>query len=483
MKTTWLVPLAAALSLLLIVSGCSNDDDSSSSGDPRVVLSEGEVTSNSIGFTIASSDATNVAYVVLKADEQIPDVSGILAEGTRVEANGQVAVTVDGLESKVEYVVAAAAGNDGAQMSEPALLRMTTKSDLFANITSEYTNVWWYGPIADSGCDQFCLQLSSAEVDGTLMPVEGGDLIRFYLYTEPVLDDMNVILAPGTYEMGTSGGYAPFTYDPDASIYARGSNADNFMQINFESGTVTVAYADGQYTITADVVIADGEGSKVKASYSGALTIIDYSDGIRHFATDQNEVMTGMTGAITPSSMVPDLDDYTITLYNCPLDKDGFIIGAGFVSNCELYAKAVPYEVYDFSGTYTANSQWDQSIYKAGTYITGFIYDMYGMKVPAGTYLSEYDDAGNMIGVGLAQDGEIVVTRGDGKCKIDMTLTTNKGITLVLSYDGPDVPLLNRKGTSSDMPFMTRVSSRGLSEEGSWTSLRPMPGSRRIAVR
>lgn len=375
MKKTLLVPFAAILSLTMSVSSCKNGQQPAA--DPEVTLTEGEVTLNTVSFTIASSNATKVAYMtIVSGKEDIPDVNTILENGIPVGPNEEMDITVSELEPATEYIIAAAAENDGLTMTEPATVTISTESDLFADVVSDYTDLMWYGPLGDTGSDQFCLQLSNAEVSETLMPLEGGELVRLYLFTAPVADRSDITLAPGTYTMANAEEYEHFTYDASASIFAMGTNGEDWMQINYESGEVTVEYADGEYTITANMVIADGEGTKIRARYTGPIEAIDYSDGFRHFENDKNEVMNGMTGAITSSTMVPELDNYTVTLYNCPLDEDGFIIGAGYVFNCELYAEAVPYEEYDFSGTYTPNPDWENGIYPEGTYITGFVYDM-----------------------------------------------------------------------------------------------------------
>lgn len=448
MKKTLVIPFAVFLSLCMIVSGCKND--TLPVADPEVTLAQGEVTQNSATFTITSVNATKVAYMtVVSGKEDIPGVSQILENGTSVGTNEQIEITVTGLEPATEYIIAAAAENDGLTIKEPVTLKISTDADLFADIVSEYTDLWWYGPLSNTGSDQFCLQLSNAEVSETLMPVEGGELVRLYLFTAPVTDDSNIILAPGTYTIGDNRKHEHFTFDASSSIFAIGTDAEDWMQIDYESGEVIVEYVDGEYNITANMVIADGEGTRIRARYTGPIDITDYSDGFRHFNTDKNEVMDGMAGAITPSTMAPDLDDYTITLYNCPLDQDGFIIGAGYIFNCELYAKAVPYGEYDFSGTYVANPDWKNGIYQEGTYITGFVYDMYGMKVPAGTYLSEYNDQGALIAAGMVQEGTITVSRADGMCKIDADLVTDKGVSLTISYDGPDVPLISYKSSSA----------------------------------
>ena len=58
--------------------------------------------------------------------------------------------------------------------------------------------------------------------------------------------------------------------------------------------------------------------------------------------------------------------------------------------------------------------------------------------MPYGTYLSEYDDSGNLIRIGLVVDGEINVTRADGNVTMSAVLTTDKGHEISVSYNGPE---------------------------------------------
>lgn len=441
MGKTHKLPTAAMLFILMaMTAGCKK-----SVSDPEISLVPGEATATSIEFKASTANAATAAYLVVESEEKIPDASTIFEQGTRISAGENVSETVSGLIPATEYTVAAVAASEDGVLSATATITVSTVSDLYADITSEHSDLWWYGAKSCNNSEQFCLQMSTAEVDESLMPVEGGELVRIYMFAAPLADKNEIFLAPGKYTIGKAGESTPMTFNPDGSIYAKGTNAEDWSQGTFESGEITVEYDGSQYSITANLVLADGKQSKVRARHTGTMRVTDYSYGFRLFTDDKDETMVGMTGYVSSSSAAPDLDAYEILIYNCELDKDGFIIGRGYVFGCSIYTKAAPtYAEYDFSGTYTPNPDWEDNIYLANTFIPGFPYD-FGMIVPAGTYLAEYSDAGQIISAGFVKEGKIVMSRADGKCKIEGSLVTDNGVNIKVSYDGPDVPLADYK--------------------------------------
>lgn len=448
MGKTNLLPTAAML-FLIMTAGCQK-----SVSNPEISLAPAESTTTSIGFTATTANATTAAYVIVESEQEIPDAETILEQGVRIAVGEAVSETVSGLETATEYTIAAVASNDNGILSETATLTVSTVSDLYADIKPEYSDLWWYGSRLSEGTDRFCLQLSTAEVDDYLIPSEGGEYVRIYLYTAPIDPNGEIYLAPGTYTMGNANEFTHMTFDPSKSYYSTGTNANDWTNTNFESGEVIVEYDGSQYSITVNMILADGKQSKVRAKHKGTLKITDCLYGFIQISEDKNETMVGMTGNITSSSVAPDLEAYEILVYNCKLDDDGFIIGRGYVFNFKIYAKKTSsYPEYDFSGTYSPNPEWKDSP-KANTFVPGYPYD-FGMIVPMGTYLAEYSDAGQVTAVGFAKEGEIVLSRADGKCKIEATIVTDKGTDIKVVYDGPDVPLADyRSNSTSKIPTL-----------------------------
>lgn len=442
----------AAMLFLIMTAGCQK---SVSNPDPEISLASAESTATSIGFTATTANATTAAYVIMESEQEIPDAETILEQGVKIAVGKTVNETVSGLETATEYTIAAVASNDNGTLSKIATLTVSTESDLYSDIKSEYSDLWWYGSRLSKGTDRFCLQLSTAEVDDYLIPSEGGEYVRIYLYTAPIDPNGEIYLAPGTYTMGNSNEFTHMTFDPDKSYYSTGTTANDWTNKTFESGEVIVEYDGSQYSITVNMVLDDGKQSKVRARHTGTLKITDCLYGFIQITSDMNETMVTMTGNITSSSIAPELDVFEILVHNCKLDNDGFIIGRGYVFNCRIYAqKASTYPEYDFSGTYYPNPEWEDDILKAYTFTPGYPYD-YGMIFPMGTYLAEYSDAGQVTAVGFVKEGEITMSRDNGKCKIEATVVTDKGANIKVVYDGPDVPLADyRSDNTSQIPTL-----------------------------
>ena len=60
------------------------------------------------------------------------------------------------------------------------------------------------------------------------------------------------------------------------------------------------------------------------------------------------------------------------------------------------------------------------------------------MKMPVGTYLSEYDESGSLVRIGMVVDGDMSVSIKDGVLKMSGVFTTDKGHEIAVSYEGPE---------------------------------------------
>lgn len=92
--------------------------------DPTVAVTPGLTAEKAITFTITSTDAEKVAYIVVEGTEA-PTASEVLANGTAVEVNKSVEVKAGDLTAATEYTIVAAAQNTKAVVKTTAT--MTTK--------------------------------------------------------------------------------------------------------------------------------------------------------------------------------------------------------------------------------------------------------------------------------------------------------------------------------------------------------------------
>ena len=102
--------LLALLALPLLFVACEPNNPVDEVKDPTVAVTAGATTENTIAFTVASTDAEKVAYLVVEGAEA-PTASEVLANGVAVEANKSVAVTATELKAETDYTIVAAVQN------------------------------------------------------------------------------------------------------------------------------------------------------------------------------------------------------------------------------------------------------------------------------------------------------------------------------------------------------------------------------------
>lgn len=422
--------LIAGVVLVLTVASACQDSREEEIPLPQIALAEVSAGTEENVFTISAVDADELAYVCIEASGEIPSVEHILSTGTPVEPSESAEVTVSSLTPGTDYIVAAAASNSTGAVTEPATLSVSTVSEFFADIesASENTDIWYYGVYAE-GVDQFMIQLSSGLVGDDAMPLEGGSLIRLFVFANAT-DGDNPVLEAGTY---TLGGNTVGSIWAEGSQFATGTTADasQWSTSLFSSGEVSVALENGVYTIEANLVLDDGNGSKVRGRASGEIRIEDLTDGFRHFYDDvEPQTMTGMGGYVMTSSS--GLDSYTFTMYNTPVDEGGFVAGAGYVAGLTLYAPALPAGETDFTGTYSINPDYADGVYPEYTFIPGYLY----MGLPYGTYMAEYNDEGAIEAAGLVTGGTVTIQSASDGVSVSADLITSTGAHISLTYSG-----------------------------------------------
>ena len=118
--------LLAVLALPLLFVACEENNPIDEVKNPTVDIVAGEATPNSLSFTITSTEADNVAWIVIEATEVVPTASEVLANGTAVEANTSVDCVANELKSNTTYTIVAAVKN--TQTVGKKDIQMTTQA-------------------------------------------------------------------------------------------------------------------------------------------------------------------------------------------------------------------------------------------------------------------------------------------------------------------------------------------------------------------
>ena len=144
---------------------CEPDTPVDEVKDPTVAVTVGTATENSISFTVTSTEAEKVAYLVVEGTEA-PTASEVLANGTAVEANKSVELTATELEAETEYTIVAAAQNTKAVVKTTAAAKTLAAGETPAepSLTLKSASEMSFG--AEGGNGEIVYELKNA-VAGT----------------------------------------------------------------------------------------------------------------------------------------------------------------------------------------------------------------------------------------------------------------------------------------------------------------------------
>ena len=128
---------------------------------------------------------------------------------------------------------------------------------------------------------------------------------------------------------------------------------------------------------------------------------------------------------------------YTMALFNTPIDEGGFVDGAGEVINLSLITKYTEHmDINNLAGEYTV-ADVINGPYEPGKFLSGTLYEYYGMMLPMGTNLSFYDEKGSQINkYGFAKDGSIKVSVDGDKITFSGDIETENGKHFTFNYTG-----------------------------------------------
>lgn len=243
--------------------------------NPSVTISAGEATESSIAFTITSTDADEVKYIVVESSEGTPTASEVLANGTVAEANTEAGCYVAELEAETEYTIVAAAKNTKAVVKAEA--KMTTKNigntpepptpgdEYDVEFAAQDIHIEYYGDQFSPGYNYY-LVLSDVGViltENEMKFKENGIYYLLDLYAADSAENNNFTVPNGKYKAATSSAAGTF----GLGDYGAG--------LNIVEGIPTYyLYADGEVVVSdgkIEAVITMEDGQKHKITFEGSL--------------------------------------------------------------------------------------------------------------------------------------------------------------------------------------------------------------------
>lgn len=162
--------LLALLALPLLFVACEPNNPVDEVKDPTVAVTAGATTESTIAFTVASTDAEKVAYLVVEGAEA-PTASEVLANGVAVEANKSVAVTATELKAETDYTIVAAAQNTKGVVKSTATAKTLAAGETPTEPSLTLKSVSEMSFAAEGGAGEIVYELKNA-VAGTELEAE-----------------------------------------------------------------------------------------------------------------------------------------------------------------------------------------------------------------------------------------------------------------------------------------------------------------------
>lgn len=263
----------ALLALPLFFVACEEPTPVDQVKNPTVKVTAGTATETTLAFTIESTEATKVAYLVVEGSD-VPTASEVLTNGTEVEVNKSIEVTAEGLTESTTYVIVAAAQNSKA--TEKDFIQMTTNATVTpgpgpdpgpgeqtkveftaTHISTDYTD--------EEGLHIYEFELGDNSWNDNGWGVDGG---TYYCFAVVSASKGNGVLPNGTYVLDTTYGANTIIYD-----YAYRYQMENGDMVNgfemFKDANVVIT--DGK--IEANIEFENGDIHHVV--FEGALTVGD----------------------------------------------------------------------------------------------------------------------------------------------------------------------------------------------------------------
>lgn len=425
------VIIAAAQFKELISNTASIEMTTVPPATPIVTLVAGTPAQNEIEFFAATSDAERTAYVCLEKSVTTvpPPAEEILANGTAIT---DTKVTVGGLKAGTTYVIAVAASNKNVY-SEVKTLEMTTEDEQTGPIVfTTQAEGGYYGDSHNSGYAEYHFVVAdgaTTQTDGIYTTVGAGHAMSFDLYQ--LKSYMPPIKIPArTYNYGTN--YKMNTFAPEKTYCMVNDGSGNISRIEFNAGKVEVKLAGATYTITAELITADGEA--FSATYTGALTIEDKQD--KNLPLLEKDV-TGITfvralAKYYSKTDTDKADNCIVNLYDVQptvVEGSDFLSDPGHLVSLDL-STAVSAEAVLQEGIYTVSD-----VYDPGTFDPGFQTEFMDMVMAVGTYCEERDENEVMF-YGYVTGGTVKITRVGENHRFEMDFTTKNGYKVSGTYEG-----------------------------------------------
>ena len=402
--------------------------------NPTVAITIGEATESSITFTITSTDADEVKYLVVEASEGTPTATEVLTNGTAAETNAEAGCYVAELKSETEYTIVAAAKNAKAVVKAEA--KMTTKGngnepepptpgEFDVEFTAKDAYIEYYGDQSTVAYNYYII-LSDVGVILSETQINYKDNGVYYildLYAADAAENNNFTVPNGTYKADSTSAAGTF----GLGDYGAG--------LSIVEGVPTYyLYADGE------VVVSDG---KIEAT-------ITMEDGKKHKVTFEGSLYFGDNG----EEPTPPSDEFSATHTATKWLWGG---ASSYGNKYAVMGDNFSLDVH-FPAKFASQTYIEQQSYIWSS-TTWFGYNDFENEFTTRSFKVDGTDV-------AVDSGSAVVTATGDEYHIELTLEGRDGFTYKIQYDGK----LDDKGDVVDdnTPVVFTYMSNGTYSSSLW---------------
>lgn len=213
--------------------------------NPTIELTAGEATEFTLSFTIATTEATDVAWLAIEASEATPAASEVLANGTKIEANKSVECKATELKDGTEYTIVAVVKNSKAvdkkeiKMTTIAATEETTQFKRTSAAEVEFTADGGKGEIEYEIINPIEGTEVEAEADVEWITVTAGEKIAYIVEGNTLFE---------AREGKITATYGDLSFEVKVKQAAKEQGEEPVDEVNFTATVYEVFYYGTQYS-------------------------------------------------------------------------------------------------------------------------------------------------------------------------------------------------------------------------------------------
>ena len=435
--------MIAAMSLL--VTSCQPDEPANDVKTPSVSLELGKVGTDSIEFTITTTDAEQAYYYCVEGTTEV-EAKTIKSEGTKVTAEAN---TITGLELDSEYTLYALAVNGSKEaIAKESFTTLAEPEKPFEGyeLNKMVSAVYRNDNSALAGNYEFTFG------NTTELGWDGDIQVFIDFYNVEDEDPLNPVLPNGVYEPNND--FSAFTYDPTSSYVE--IVADGEIITSPILGTVTVERSGPTYTITVEGELMLLDNLAFSARYTGSIQFVQGGTSAYEFfeedvTIDMDEAQMRYWG----SWFFPFCDEVGVEMFDGTFDNNGTLQKGYYLHLSRVFMPKYP--DYNEASVPLAAGHYDvvyealQDLYCQPYFFdAGRIQEYFGDSYFTGTYL-QYVENGQVKKIGLVTEGSFDVEYGGTSHNITMNFVADNGVKITLTFSGK-INSVNYNDNDETMP-------------------------------